>query len=91
MNFLLDVLNIFKKFVEMDDLDEKVVFDFVGVEIEEKEKIKNYLCWFNFYDCVMEDGLYYICMWLWSFSLIICVLFMWVIWFGIVNYGELVY
>lgn len=32
------ILNIFKKFVEMDDLDEKAAFDYVGVETEEKEK-----------------------------------------------------
>lgn len=38
LNSLLDVLNIFKKFVEMDDLDEKAAFDSVGVETEEKEK-----------------------------------------------------
>lgn len=29
---LLDVLNIFKKFVEMDDLDEKAAFGSFGVK-----------------------------------------------------------
>lgn len=75
----------------MDDLDEKVAFDSVGVETEEKEKIKNYLRWFNLHDRAMEDGPHYTRMWLWSLSPIIRALFMRAIWSGIVNYGELVY
>lgn len=75
----------------MDDLDEKVAFDSVGVETEEKEKIKNYLRWFNLHDREMEDGPHYTRMWLWSLSPIIRALFMRAIWSGIVNYGELVY